>query len=76
MAIRAFNMGMRRGVLITGMLLLLPFVNLAQKGGETTYSFLGLTNSARVAALGGEVVSLLDDDINLVFHNPSLLNSG
>lgn len=49
---------------------------LAQKGGESTYGFLGLTNSARVAALGGEVVSLLDDDINLVFHNPALLTPG
>lgn len=48
----------------------------AQKGGESTYSFLGLTNSARVAALGGELVSLMDDDINLVFHNPGLLTSG
>jgi hypothetical protein len=49
-------------------------VNLrAQKGGESTYSFLGLTNSARVAALGGETVSLQDGDINMVFHNPALL---
>jgi hypothetical protein len=48
---------------------------MAQKGGESTYSFLGLTNSARVAALGGEVVSIHDSDINLVFHNPSLLSS-
>jgi len=45
----------------------------AQKGGESTYSFLGLTNAAKVAALGGELVSLMDDDINLIFHNPSLL---
>ncbi len=48
----------------------------AQKGGESTYSFLGLTNAARVAALGGEVVSLMDDDLNLVYHNPSLLTAG
>ena len=57
-------------------LLLLGQVGLAQKGGESTYSFLGLANSARVAALGGEVVSLMDDDINLVFHNPALLSPG
>ncbi|RLD72785.1 MAG: hypothetical protein DRI98_00840 [Bacteroidetes bacterium] len=48
---------------------------LAQKGGESTYSFLGLANAARVAALGGEVVSLRDDDINMVFHNPALLSA-
>jgi len=75
MGIRAFNMGMRKGVIITW-ILLLPLLASAQKGGESTYSFLGLTNSARVAALGGEVVSLRDDDINLVFHNPALLSRG
>jgi len=46
---------------------------IGQKGGESTYSFLGLTNAAKVAALGGELVSLMDDDINLIYHNPSLL---
>lgn len=57
-------------------MMLLPVLVMAQKGGESTYSFLGLTNSARVSALGGEIVSLMDDDINLVFHNPSLLTGG
>lgn len=47
-----------------------------QKGGESTYNFLGLTSSARVAALGGKNVAIMDDDINLVFHNPSLLTPG
>lgn len=63
--------------IITGVLLLLfSSSGFAQKGGESTYSFLGLTNAARVAALGGELVSIRDDDINLVFHNPGLLTSG
>ena len=56
--------------------MLLCQAGMAQKGGESTYSFLGLTNAARVAALGGEMVSLMDDDINLVFHNPALLSPG
>jgi len=47
-----------------------------QKGGEATYSFLGLTNSARVAALGGKNVTIYDDDLNLAFHNPALLTPG
>jgi len=47
----------------------------AQIGGHYTYAFLNLTNSARVASLGGKSVSLSGDDLNLVFHNPSLLNS-
>ncbi len=67
---------MIRGLLITVFFLLLCQAGMAQKGGESTYSFLGLTNAARVAALGGEVVSLMDDDINMVFHNPALLTPG
>jgi hypothetical protein len=67
---------MIRGTLITLFLLLLCQVAIAQKGGESTYSFLGLANAARVASLGGEVVSLRDDDINMVFHNPALLSPG
>ncbi len=67
---------MIRAKLIIVFLLLLSMVALAQKGGESTYSFLGLANAARVAALGGEVVSLRDDDINMVFHNPALLSAG
>jgi len=67
---------MIRAKIITGILLLLCQVAVAQKGGESTYSFLGLANAARVAALGGEVVSLNDDDINMVFHNPALLSPG
>jgi len=46
----------------------------AQIGGTHSYQFLTLTNSARVAALGGHNVSIPDNDLNFVFHNPSLLN--
>jgi hypothetical protein len=67
---------MIRGLFVTGLLLLILQAGWAQKGGESTYSFLGLTNAARVAALGGEVVSLRDDDINMVYHNPGLLTIG
>jgi len=67
---------MIRATLITVFLLLLCQTAMAQKGGESTYSFLGLANAARVASLGGEVVSLRDDDINMVFHNPALLSPG
>ncbi len=46
----------------------------AQLGGSYSYAFLNLTNSARVAALGGEMISVYDNDLNLAFHNPALLN--
>lgn len=46
----------------------------AQIGGESTYRFLSLTNSARMAALGGSQAALRDStDLNLPFHNPALL---
>ncbi len=49
----------------------------SQIGGEATYQFLELTNSARVAALGGTQVALYDTlDLNLPFHNPALLHKG
>lgn len=47
-----------------------------QLGGSSTYAFLNLTHSARVAALGGKVVSIHDDDLNLPFHNPATLHEG
>lgn len=50
------------------------FVN-AQIGGKYTYQFLTLPNAARNASLGGEMVAVTDNDINLAFHNPALLNA-
>jgi hypothetical protein len=46
----------------------------SQAGGDNIYDFLNLTNSARVAGLGGQQTAIFDDDLNLVYHNPSLLN--
>lgn len=47
----------------------------AQIGGESTYQFLELTNSARIAALGGNQVAISDStDLNLPYHNPALLH--
>ncbi|MFW5720879.1 MAG: type IX secretion system protein PorQ, partial [Bacteroidota bacterium] len=47
----------------------------SQIGGNNTYSFLNLINSARVASLGGDVIAINDNDLNLTFHNPALLNT-
>ena len=41
---------------------------------QTAYNFLRLPVSAHVAALGGEKISLIDDDATLIFHNPALIN--
>ncbi len=42
---------------------------------QTAFNFLRLPVSAHVAALGGDNITLQDDDASLVFHNPSLLNN-
>jgi hypothetical protein len=45
----------------------------AQESQEV-YSFLRLPVSAHVAALGGDNITLTDDDPTLIFHNPALIN--
>ena len=45
-----------------------------QIGGKGTYQFLNLPNSARIAALGGNFLTINDDDITLALANPSLIN--
>lgn len=45
----------------------------AQVGGNSTYSFLNLSNSSRVAALGSNFVAIQDQDLGLAVANPSLL---
>ncbi len=47
----------------------------SQVGGSSTYKFLDLPLSAREASLGGNLITVKDDDINLTFHNPSLITS-
>ena len=46
----------------------------AQESQEV-YSFLRLPVSAHVAALGGDNITINDDDPSLIFHNPSLLGN-
>ena len=61
-------------VLFTGIAALLPFAGISQIGGNAIYEFLNLPFSARTASLGGNLICVKDDDINLVAQNPSLLN--
>ena len=44
----------------------------AQESQEV-YSFLRLPVSAHVAALGGDNITITDDDPTLIFHNPALI---
>jgi len=53
------------------------FINklMAQVGGNTSFDFLNLVSSARVASMGGDFLSINDGDIALAINNPSLINS-
>jgi len=46
----------------------------AQVGGDHIYEFLNLSNSARVTGLGGNLITVKDDDVSLAYSNPALLN--
>jgi hypothetical protein len=65
----------RKRIFIIG-LFSLPVVLHAQTGGDNVYEFLNLTHSGLVSSLGGANVSLSTGNLNLSWHNPSLLDSG
>jgi len=48
----------------------------AQIGGDNDYEVLNLSPSARMAAMGGNFLTINDNDITLIQANPSLLNPG
>ena len=48
---------------------------IAQIGGESTFAILDFSTSARTIAMGGELMSVYDNDVNLVGSNPALLNA-
>lgn len=48
----------------------------AQRGGESLFGILHLTQSARMASLGGNQVGLDGHDLSMLIHNPAMLNSG
>lgn len=42
---------------------------------QTAYNFLRLPVSAHAAALGGDNITIIEDDPTLIFHNPALITS-
>lgn len=48
---------------------------LRAQDSQTGYNFLRLPVSAHGAALGGDNISVIEDDPSLMFHNPALLAS-
>lgn len=43
-------------------------------GGDNVFEMLNLPTSARITALGGNLITVMDDDVNLAYANPALLN--
>ncbi|MGI6231868.1 MAG: type IX secretion system protein PorQ [Prevotella sp.] len=50
-------------------------LTLGAQESQTQYNFLRLPVSTRAAALGGDNISVVEDDGNLIFNNPALLSS-
>lgn len=46
----------------------------AQMGGRNVYNFLNISYSSRLTALGGNLISVHDDDPTLLMMNPSFIN--
>jgi hypothetical protein len=67
---------MKVSFIISFILLFAPVAeSLCQVGGKA-FQFLEITNSARIAALGGKSVSICDNDLNIAYYNPSVLTEG
>ena len=65
---------MRKLIILIAALAFVSPMAFGQIGGENTYDFLNLTNSARMAALGGNQIAINDStDLNVSYNNPSLL---
>jgi opacity protein-like surface antigen len=60
--------------LLSLFILILSIQSYAQFGGNSTYDFLNLASSARVNALGGTQVGIIDSsELSLSFYNPATL---
>ena len=55
--------------------MLLSVLDIRAQESQTVYNFLRLPVSAHVAALGGDNITLAEDDATLIFHNPALINN-
>ena len=64
---------MKRTVL-TAVSAMIALLAVAQES-QTAFNFLRLPVSAHVAALGGDNITIVEDDGSLLFHNPALIAS-
>ena len=59
---------------LVSLLLALSTANLSAQEHSTGYEFLKIPTSAHSAALGGNAVSIVEDDATLLFVNPAMLS--
>lgn len=62
-------------ILLVLLVTILPVSAQIKGAGSSVFHFLNLPASARLNALGGENVSISDDDISMAFMNPALLTA-
>lgn len=62
-------------ILLALLVAILPVSAQIKGAGSSVFHFLNLPASARLNALGGENVSISDDDISMAFINPALLTA-
>ncbi len=62
-------------IIVTVVLMILSTCVTHAQESETGYDFLRLPVSAHAAALGGDNITLVEDDEALIFNNPALLST-
>lgn len=61
--------------ILASLFIILSAVKARAQESETTYNFLRLPVSAHIAALGGDNITIDDDDPTVIFHNPALISN-
>lgn len=56
-------------------ILLMSFSSYSQLGGKSTYQFLNIISSPKVASLGGYAIAIPDADLEMTYFNPALIDS-
>lgn len=59
---------------IIGIISFFAFTLAQAQDGSTVFNFLRLPYSAHATALGGENISIIEDDLTMALHNPALLS--
>ena len=70
-----FNLRLDAMRLLLLTIILLPQLHFAQTGGNNYFPFLNLDFNARAGSLGGDLITVKDDDLNIGVLTPSLLNA-